>query len=132
MNIVEFPDVRLVAKLFEKEVSPTFRYFQKRNFDCIHNHVYTIILEDGGEPFGYGHLDPENDTLWLGIYLHPNYRGLGYGKKIMDLLISKSKGTPVRLTVDKNNYNAIALYTLCGFNVVDDLDKYLIMECKNG
>lgn len=47
----------------------TFRYFQKRNIDSVHNHLVTYVLKERNQVIGYGHLENEDNRVWLGISL---------------------------------------------------------------
>ena len=45
----------------------TFRYFDKREYSIIKNHLITIGAFDNDELVGYGHLENFNNYNWLGI-----------------------------------------------------------------
>lgn len=100
------------------ESANSFRYFNKRKFDVLQNHLVTYIYLDEQKPIGYGHLDQENETVWLGIALLPEYQGIGLGEKIMNELIDvgKRKGvSQICLIVDSDNLRAIQLYEKLNF-----------------
>ena len=67
----------------------TFKYFNSRPFSIIENHLVTILLSDSNQNVGYGHLEIENDIVWLGIAIDSQKKGKGYGNQIMNYLISK-------------------------------------------
>ncbi len=101
-----------------------FRYFDKRPLECIKNHLCTFLISESGIPIAYGHLDKEpgsdtrKSTIWLGIAVSENQKGRGWGMKMMEALLSfaaKNKLDVIRLSVDKDNYNAISLYKKHGF-----------------
>jgi ribosomal protein S18 acetylase RimI-like enzyme len=96
----------------------TFRYFQNRPLSVIENHLVTCLLINENQPVGYGHLDKDGDTVWLGIAVSEGFKGKGLGKLIMDFLISAARNnrlSKVKLTVDENNTNAISLYEKFSF-----------------
>ena len=45
----------------------TFRYFSKRPYSVIKNHIYTCLYYIDDVCVGYGHLDFEDKKTWLGI-----------------------------------------------------------------
>ncbi len=94
--------------------SKTFRYFNTRNVNVIQNHMATIILTDEeGKSLAYGHLEPFNGKIWLGICVKHDYIGMGFGKVILIELIKIAKENKlefITLSVDKNNIKAINLY----------------------
>ena len=110
----------------------SFRYYNKRDFGVIDNHLVTILLKNSmGEPIGYGHLDKENDIVWLGIAIIEKEMGKGYGKLVMDKLLFEAKKKEIHtifLTVDKKNHSAIGLYKRFGFVVESDLGDRIKMK----
>jgi len=94
--------------------SETFRYFATRTpTQAIENHILTVLLMDE-EPVGYGHLDKEDHIVWLGICVKEGAQGKGYGRKIMEELVTSYEGE-IELTVDASNFRAIKLYESFGF-----------------
>lgn len=113
-------DIKLLEKFIASmgNSRDSFRYYISRPVSIINNHLFTIILLNNEEPVGYGHLDKEGNSVWLGIAISELYRGQGQGKVIMEYLIDKAdelKIKEVRLSVDKNNLAAIQLYNKYGF-----------------
>lgn len=111
-----------------------FRYYEKRNFDVIENHIYTIIgLDEFQNPISYGHLDIENNVVWLGICVKEKETGKGLGKAIIKELINyavKINIRKIRLSVDNLNKAAINLYLKMNFKL-DKKEKkhsYYILE----
>jgi len=101
----------------------TFRYFANRPLSVIENHVVTILaVNEKDYPVGYGHLDLENDQVWLGICVAQMERGHGIGKMLMQFLLAEADRhliTTVYLSVDQNNTPAIKLYRKFGFSESD-------------
>jgi ribosomal protein S18 acetylase RimI-like enzyme len=109
-----------------------FRYFNSRPTSVIKNHIVTAIIINNCVTVGYGHLDKENNRIWLGIAVSENEIGKGFGKLMMSFLVKKADelNLPVvSLTVDKNNVNAIKLYDRFGFLYVRDINEQVqLME----
>lgn len=107
--------------------SDTFRYFNKRTIDVISNHLVTLLLLYNNLPVAYGHLEPENKTIWLGICVLPGNAGKGFGKLMMSSLIEKARKlniSSIDLTVDKVNVAAIQLYEQYAFSKVGEASLY--------
>ena len=104
-----------------------FRYFSSRPIDVISRHVLTLVgLDESGEPVCYGHLDPEDGVVWLGICVAEGHKGQGLGRQMMNELIARAERADIPqidLSVDDDNVNAIRLYESCGF---------LLTESKSG
>jgi len=129
VNVSE-KNIPLLKEFIEKmgEASLSFRYFQTRSIEVIKNHLLTVLLLDSLEnPIAYGHLDPENDVIWLGICVLPEQMGKGYGNKMMEYLL-KCAGElnvdSISLTVDNNNLSAIKLYEKFKFKIEAELKDY--------
>ena len=107
--------------------SKEFRYYSYRNPDeVIDNHLVTFLLCDI-VAVGYGHLDKEDDRVWLGICVKDDQCGKGYGKKIMKKLINSYDGD-IWLSVDADNERAINLYKLFSFNIISEDDTVVYMK----
>ena len=95
-----------------------FRYFNSRSLDVLENHAATFVLREQRNIIGYGHLDQEDDIIWLGIAVADGYQGLGLGKLMMDNLFITAKMLEIKsiqLSVDKDNEKAIDMYLKYGF-----------------
>lgn len=117
----------------DKESKESFRYFDKRNFKVLENHLATVGLidEENGQMIAYGHLDKESDIVWLGIAVNADYQGKGLGKQIMSHLFEvahSKKIDAIQLSVDKVNKAAILLYEKFGFEIVKEIDYYILMR----
>tara|TARA_R100001082_G_C4325978_1_gene143360 strand:+ start:113 stop:526 length:414 start_codon:yes stop_codon:yes gene_type:complete len=105
----------------------TFRYYDKRNPEtAIKNHLLTTILFDDNA-VGYGHLDKEDDKIWLGICVKEGKQGKGYGKEIMKKLV-ESCSEDIYLSVDSDNEKAIKLYKLFSFEELKRSENILYMK----
>jgi ribosomal protein S18 acetylase RimI-like enzyme len=105
----------------------TFRYFQSRPLSVIKNHLTTLLaIDDAQMPVAYGHLDPENGIVWLGICVSDKSQGKGYGDLMMKELVDEAARLnidEINLTVDKINLPAIRLYEKYGFKRIKETDK---------
>ena len=130
IEITEQNKVLLNNFILNNKLPDTFRYFNKRNIDVIKNHLITIILLDKELPFGYAHIDFDDNKYWFGICILENYQGNGYGKKIMEYIFNNEKIKnidKIYLTVDKINTVAIKLYTKFNFTIIDEKETYFTM-----
>ena len=105
----------------------SFRYFNKRPYNIIQNHIYTCLYYLDNECVGYGHLDEEDDKVWLGILVSDSKKGQKIGDKIMDDLISKTN-SDISLSVDINNLPAFKLYEKKGFVTISRNIHYKTMK----
>lgn len=113
----------------------SFRYFNKRNADVLANHLITLVVIENDFPCAYGHLDKENEKIWLGIAVAEAYQGKGIGKLVMQELSKEiqSQGlSEVFLAVDKVNSRAIKLYKMFGFRLMETHNTYFIFKLTVG
>lgn len=127
-------NIYLVNKFLENEISKNFRYFNTRKIeDVIQNHKMTVIGCIDSIPIAYGHLDKEDEKLWLGICILEKYTGKGYGNQMMKYLIKSSNKEKISLTVDNDNMKAINLYKKFNFIVYEKKETitYMNLETKS-
>jgi ribosomal protein S18 acetylase RimI-like enzyme len=105
----------------------TFRYYSKRPYTIIKNHIYTCLYYIDNICVGYGHLDFEDGQIWLGIIVSDNEVGKKIGDQIMDDLIHNSK-EDIHLSVDISNNSAVYLYMKKGFEIIENKINYYIMK----
>jgi ribosomal protein S18 acetylase RimI-like enzyme len=110
-----------------------FRYFNSRDLSVIADHIYTILILDINQnPVAYGHLDPDQEIVWLGICVSEKATGNGYGDKIMTNLIDEASKISLKeivLKVDSNNTKAISLYQKHFFQILsEEKGKFFIMK----
>lgn len=111
----------------------TFRYYDKRDINVTENHICTYILMENNRPIGYGHLDQENDIIWLGIAIIEAAQGKGYGKKMLVKLFEKATELDIKtinLSVDADNEKAIQLYKKNGFVFQKTINKTQFFQKK--
>lgn len=129
--VINKENIELLKTFINNELPPSFRYFEKRDINCINNHFITIVGCINNIPIAYGHIDYEN-KYWLGICVLPKYHRKGYGKKIMNYLMDKVYNSDINiiyLSVDKTNDVAINMYKKYNFSIKDDKATYYIMSC---
>jgi ribosomal protein S18 acetylase RimI-like enzyme len=111
-----------------------FRYFDKRNYDVLDNHLYNVLLYKKDNPIAYGHLDrDELNILWLGIIVADNEHGNGYGKKVLKMLVDffmKIEDNELYLTVDKENLIAQKLYETFNFKKIKTDEQYFTYKLR--
>ena len=80
-----------------------------------------VALDEQGNPIGYGGLLTVLDEGQItNIAVHPNFRGMGVGKAILEKLIFESASRGIReisLEVRQSNLPARALYQSHGFEI---------------
>jgi RimJ/RimL family protein N-acetyltransferase len=117
-----------------KKGASHFRYYDKRPVSCIHKHLLTIMITDEFEmPMAYGHLEKEDDILWLGIAVGDDYLNKGFGKIIMKQLIDfaiNKKESMISLSVDDDNHIAQKLYISFGFIKTSEFPGRYVFELK--
>lgn len=81
--------------------------------------VGIVALDENGTPIGYGGLLTVLDEGQVtNIAVHPDHRGMGVGRAILEQLITESKARGIReisLEVRASNLPAISLYQSRGF-----------------
>ena len=129
MIFIENPNIDDLVLFFNTNQSNQkhFRYYKNRDFNVTKNHLKTLIFKENDEILGYGHLDKENDIIWLGIMVSDNHIGKGIGNQIMDKLL-ENINDEIYLTVDIQNINAIILYLKKKFIFQEKKETYYIMR----
>jgi GNAT superfamily N-acetyltransferase len=135
-NIVAIPinnDNKDILENFASTIkNKHFRYFENRNIDCILNHKKTILYRhiETNKIIGYTHID-YFEKYWFGIYIDENYRGKKLGDLLLKYTLNKNELKDIDnvfLTVDSDNFNAIALYKKNGFLVESETNNKLYMK----
>ena len=77
------------------------------------------------------YLDPDTWYLYLFATKHA-FQGQGYGRKLMDFMVSFAREKSCSLCLETNDHNNVGLYEHFGFRVVDEsryrntLDHYIM------
>jgi RimJ/RimL family protein N-acetyltransferase len=97
-----------------------------------------FIVEVDNKPIGYFRTSNWVDhTLYIGMDIHPKYRGLGYAMPAYEIFIEKLKNKydikKIYLEVLTSNKRAINIYNKLNFTIIDLLphnvnDKSIKME----
>lgn len=95
---------------------------------------YTYLLEKDNVVIGKSRLEI-NDNMGgiYGVEVLPEYRGKGFGKKLLIFSINKLKESNVNainLQVETNNRNALNLYLSCGFKENYVMDYYSMSKSE--
>ena len=74
--------------------------------------------------------DEKDRTMYIGLDLHPNFRGYGYAfqayQKIMEILKVEKNLRRFYLEVQVNNFRAYNLYQKLGFNSIGIIPQRVI------
>jgi ribosomal-protein-alanine N-acetyltransferase len=96
--------------------------------DCLLAGYQCIVLERNDAVAGYSILSiAAGEAHILNICVHPDYRSLGYGEKLLDDLLFRARSSSVReifLEVRPSNEHALALYKKKDFHKVADRPAY--------
>jgi len=78
--------------------------------DCICG--YAMIAKSFSTEFG-------KPCIWIeDLYIEPDYRGRGIGKRFLTFIDKKFPDCVLRLEVEAENKNAVHLYEKCGYRVL--------------
>lgn len=129
-NYIDFSNT--YKKLNEEDLK-SFRYFENRGLDYVLGIFKPELVYFNLEPFGYYHLDIEDDICWFGVFIIPKYRNRGFSKIIIErskLVAKKNKINKIHLSVDSNNTGAIKSYLYNGFKKTHSKNSKIYMICN--
>ena len=72
------------------------------------------VAERSGDVVGFGHLATGSRVI-VAVYVHPDHAGLGYGRIIVDDLLSLARRLGLPDISLHSSLNAEAFYARCGF-----------------
>jgi ribosomal-protein-alanine N-acetyltransferase len=102
--------------------------------DCLLAGYTCIVLERDAQVVGYAILSvAAGEAHVLNLCVDPDYRGLGYGDRLLDEILLKARNASVRevfLEVRPSNVNALALYHKKGFRQIASRRAYY--QAKDG
>jgi len=110
-----------------------FTYFNKRNFECIKNHLATFLIYFNNEIAGYSHLDKEKEKIWLGICIGEKYKGKKLGDILLEETLKYAENNGIKevlISVYKDNHIAINLYKKKYFIIFQENENSLFMKRK--
>lgn len=107
-----------------------------------------LVAEDGGQVVGFSSVSPWSDrpaygrTVMASVYIHPNYRSQGIGKKLLQRLLDAAyqagfhtvmgniyAGNPVSLhMVESIGFRTVGLLKEVGYKFGDWRDVYLVQH----
>ena len=96
---------------------------------------FVLVETESGSVVAYGGvMAVAGEAQILNVATHPDYRGRGFARKVLEAIIgySKSEGVEfITLEVRENNSVAIGLYRSCGFYEVGRLKQYYKHPCED-
>ncbi len=96
--------------------------------DCLLAGYQCVALERDAEVVGYSILSvAAGEAHILNICIHPTYRSMGYGEKLLDEILFRARSSSVRqifLEVRPSNEHALSLYRKKDFHKVADRPAY--------
>lgn len=107
---------------------------QTRHYDEHYADSEFLIVERDGRPIGRLYLQQRDDEIRIvDIALLPEDRRGGIGGCLLQQVLHRAAASAlaVRIHVERNN-PAMSLYERLGFEKIDDLGVYLLMEWRSG
>lgn len=110
-----------------KTVEDRTQWFKNRN-----NNFPVIVAEKQEKIIGFSALNKWSDkkaydiTAEISVYVHPAYRGLGAGKRLIEIIVAMAKETElysIIARITEGNEQSIYLHKLHGFEVVGTMKK---------
>lgn len=109
----------------------------KKWFETTNPEWYTIRVQDRDRIAGYirtSEYDNKNNSIFIGLDLHPNFRGYGYAfqayQKIMEKLKVEKNIRRFYLEVQVSNFRAYNLYRKLGFNSIGIIPEKFYQKDK--
>ena len=125
VNLSDHKSIFKIENLsFEEPYSKNTLKFFLNSFQCI-----SILIEIDGIVVGYalGMLKFRAQAHIISIAIHPNYRNLGFGRKLLKKLLEifkKKEKSVFELEVRISNDIAINLYKKFNFKIIDIKERY--------
>ena len=100
--------------------------------DCLLAGYQCVVLERDGDVAGYSVVSiAAGEAHILNICVDPDFRSMGYGERLLDEALFRTRTTAVReivLEVRPSNSNALSLYKKKGFHKVSKRPAYYQAE----
>jgi len=114
-------------------LQPFSKHILQQYLDQAHLDIYEakqlrlVIADQKDNPLGLIDLydfNPKHKRAGLGIILHQNYQGKGFGKTAINLMLNYAFDTldlhQVHVTINSENINSIKLFELLGFQLIGE------------
>ncbi len=104
----------LITKLGKKDISA----HNRKKINAINNQ-YVFVVESEDQIEGYLHfniLESKKDAYVYGLYLSKKIKGLGFGKKLIDLMFEILKKENIRIITLNSTLTAHKFYKKVGFS----------------
>jgi ribosomal-protein-alanine N-acetyltransferase len=102
--------------------------------DCLLAGYYSLVLDTDDKVSGYAIMSiAASEAHILNLCVHPEWRRLGYGRRLLNALLFKAQDSVVKqvfLEVRPSNHAAIRLYLSAGFEQVGVRPAYY--QAKGG
>lgn len=138
VRVAESKDINSVARLadiiwrehYDPIVGPAMGSYMLENFQsekAIEQKIgdgyhYHLIIHNEFE-VGYFGVQKRADLLFLSkLYILKQFRGMGIGRQVIELLKSDYECRVIQLTVNRGNATGIGFYEAIGFEIVDEVD----------
>jgi len=127
MTLEDLNTVLAIEKAAQK-----FPWNQQKFQDCLKSNYYCVLILQAHQIVGYAILSSVLDEAeLLTICIHPDFQHHGYGKMLVEHLISyiaKNKIKKIFLEVATSNVTAISFYEKQGFKKVSIRKQYYHRE----
>ena len=134
VTLKNYNDFTYIYKELNTVDIKSFRYFENRGLIHVLNVYNPEMGYFNSEPFGYYHLDLDDDICWFGIFIIPKFRKKGLSSILIERskLIAKKNGiNKISLSVDSSNINAINSYIKNDFTITLISGKITYMSCSS-
>jgi phosphinothricin acetyltransferase len=112
-------------------VAPTVAEFSAKIAHLSETHAF-LVADDDGRVAGYAYSGPYRERAayrWsaeVSVYVHPDYRGQGIGRRLYDALFALMRRQGVRTAIagiTQPNPASMALHHSCGFHTVGIFER---------
>ena len=113
----QWPELSEMEGLYRAEME--FYQYLRQDFFTQGDSFYVLEL-DGAKPVAAARMERWRDG-WLleGLETHPDYRGRGYGTRVLAGAVAQVTG-PVYAHVRRDNAASLRVHEKCGFRVAED------------
>lgn len=94
----------------------------------------SFLVKENNKTIGFFEIDiKDSETAYFDVGLIQNFRGQGYGKKLLEKIIMKLKERGIKnicLIVIERNDIAFNLYKKRGFEIFEKISDWIIIKCN--